>query len=285
MTQKFKVIFFSEVNSKFGMPFFEKIYTNKNFEIVAFVTTPVGELCSYYVGETDPVDLESYALSKEIPIYRPNEIKSDSFCEKLKQYNPDYIIIANYQKILGGNLISLPRYDTLNFHPSPLPKYAGLSPFFWMARNTERESGVSCIKVSPMVDGGDIVAQLPVKLTGNETTLEIRSKLFKKSLSLLDKVLGQIIEQSIKTNPQNITQREYFSKPTISDKTITQEMTVSEALAILKACAPDPGILNVSGQNIKVNAVSWVPSKNVVSYQLTDGKLYFLPEREIDECE
>lgn len=74
---KFKIIFFSEVNSKFGLPFFKKIYNDPHFEITAFVTTPAGRLCSYYVGEPDPVNLEEYAINNHIPVYRPKSIKTE----------------------------------------------------------------------------------------------------------------------------------------------------------------------------------------------------------------
>lgn len=276
MTRKFKIIFFSEVNSKFGMPFFKKIVAHKNFEVVAFVTTPQGKLCSYYVGESEPVDLASYALAQKIPVYRPQEIKSDTFLETLKQYQPDYLLIANYQKILPEKLIALPKYNTLNFHPSPLPRYAGLEPFFWMARNSETQSGVSCIKVAPLIDGGDIVAQFPVKLTGNETSLEIREKLFARSLELLDHVLDQIITGNIQTSPQNIAAREYFSRPTERDITITPKTTVAEACAILRACAPNAGRLQLTDRCLRVTALSWAPGPERILYQLADGKIYFL---------
>lgn len=58
MTQKFNIIFFSEVNSKFGMPIFKMLYHDDRFNIKAFVTTPEGKLCSYYINEDNPVDLE-----------------------------------------------------------------------------------------------------------------------------------------------------------------------------------------------------------------------------------
>ena len=139
MTQKFNIIFFSEVNSKFGMPIFKMLYHDDRFNIKAFVTTPEGKLCSYYINEDNPVDLEKYAESKDIPVFRPNNINSSKFIDELSDFNPDYILIANYQKIFKKNLIELPKLKTLNFHPSPLPRYAGLAPFFWMSLNGEKK--------------------------------------------------------------------------------------------------------------------------------------------------
>ena len=99
---------------------------------------PEGKLCSYYINEDNPVDLEKYAESKDIPVFRPNNINSSKFIDELSDFNPDYILIANYQKIFKKNLIELPKLKTLNFHPSPLPRYAGLAPFFWMSLNGEK---------------------------------------------------------------------------------------------------------------------------------------------------
>lgn len=65
MTQKFNIIFFSEVNSKFGMPIFKMLYHDDRFNIKTFVTTPEGKLCSYYINEDNPVDLEKYAESND----------------------------------------------------------------------------------------------------------------------------------------------------------------------------------------------------------------------------
>lgn len=130
MIQKFKVIFFSEVNSKFGYPILLDLYDDDNFEVVALVTTPEGRVCSYYDGEKEQVDLELYSRSRGIPIYKPEDIRDEKFILELSRYHADYNIVANYQKIFDEKLINLPNYMTLNFHPSPLPRYAGLAPFF-----------------------------------------------------------------------------------------------------------------------------------------------------------
>lgn len=273
--RKFKIIFFSEVNSKFGMPFFKRIMQDPHFEIVAFVTTPVGKLCSYYIDEPDPVDLEKFAKEKDIPVFRPTNIKSTEFSKELKAYSSDYIIIANYQKILRENLINLPKCRALNFHPSPLPRYAGLAPFFWMAKNGERNGGVSCIEIAPEIDGGGIVAQLPVNLTGNETALEIRNKLFERSLDLLDQVLQSIIMGTLTVKPQNTKLRQYYGNPSIEDRTITATSSIQDVLATMRACAPDVARLSYKNKYIPVTAVGYVPQNNALPFKCQNTQLFF----------
>lgn len=268
--KKFNIILFSEVNSKFGMPFFERLYNCGHFNIKAFVTTPKGKLCSYYIGESNPVNLEKYAKDNNIPVYRPQNIKDTDFISEMSKYNPDYILVANYQKIFSQELIDLPKYLTLNFHPSPLPRYAGLNPFFWMSRNGEKDSGVSCIALSPKIDGGKIVKQLPVKLSGNETTREVRDILFSKSLTLLDEVINDIVANEISLRDQNLKNRQYYSNPTEKDMTLTKDMSIDEAEHVLNACFPNGAIVSVNGESLRVNRSN---SDNGIEFDLKDGKI------------
>lgn len=231
----------------------------------------------YPSNEDNPVDLEKYAESKDIPVFRPNNINSSKFIDELSDFNPDYILIANYQKIFKKNLIELPKLKTLNFHPSPLPRYAGLAPFFWMSLNGEKNTGVSCIEVTPEIDGGDIVLQRKVRLTGNENSLEVREKLFKASFSLFNDVLDLICQGPLKTHKQDMTKRDYHSNPSQEDKTITNNDTVSSALAKLKACAPGNAYVQINDNVFKVNSVSWSQTSKA-KLKLKDGRLSFFLE-------
>lgn len=278
MIQKFKVIFFSEVNSKFGYPILMDLCDDDNFEVVAFVTTPEGRVCSYYDGEKEQVDLALYSRSRGIPVYKPEDIRDEKFILELSRYHADYNIVANYQKIFDEKLIHLPNYMTLNFHPSPLPRYAGLAPFFWMARRGEKKSGVSCIKMSPTIDGGDIVMQKDIKLTGNETSLEIREKLFQASFRLFKEVKRKITRGMLDYQSQDRDKRLYFGNPKVSDMTITHKSSVQDAFNIMKSCAPKAAFLQIQGQLLSVISVGWVPKSNFIKYRLSDGSLYFVPE-------
>lgn len=205
-----KVVLFSEVNSKFGLPFLEELIQEPSISVEALVTSPEGKLCSYYIGEPDQVDLEKEAKDIGIPVLRPDKLNDSNTIELLKNYNADYFIIANYQKILKEDILSIPKEDTINFHPSPLPRYAGLAPFFWMAKNGEKEGGVSCIQVVPEIDAGPILAQMPVVMSGTETSLEIREIHFKQSIILLKQVLQKL---KIKISLQNCSY--YLIEPII----------------------------------------------------------------------
>ncbi len=55
-------------------------------------------------------------------------IEQAPFLERLTAIQPDLCITAAYGNVLPSKFLSIPRFGTLNIHPSLLPKYRGAAP-------------------------------------------------------------------------------------------------------------------------------------------------------------
>jgi len=101
-------------------------------------------------------------LSHGIPVYI-GEVKTNSFHDILKKWNPDAILVCVFGQIIDSFTINLPSYGIYNFHPSDLSRHhgAGPSPYDDLA---ERHAGTtvwSVHHVSEEIDGGEVVGQSP----------------------------------------------------------------------------------------------------------------------------
>lgn len=206
---------FSEANSKFGAPILMRLLADSETEVRAVVTRHPGHLCDYYVGEPDAVDLARLARDAAVKVLQPADVNSPDIVSQLRDAEPDYLIVANYQQILRSELLRVPSVTTVNFHPSPLPRYAGLAPFYWMAENHERQGGVSAVQMTDGLDDGPIVAQQLLSLRGDESAAQIRQSHFEASWRLFDLVLSTLHDRSYRTVPQDAAQRTYYGKPTV----------------------------------------------------------------------
>ena len=74
----------------------------------------------------------------------------------------DLFVVASYGKIISKNILDIPKYGTLNVHPSLLPKYRGASPIQSQILNDEKEVGVTIMLVDEKMDHGPIVKQKKV---------------------------------------------------------------------------------------------------------------------------
>ncbi len=59
---------------------------------------------------------------------RYDRFQQGDFLKQLASLQPDLCITAAYGNILPQRFLDIPRFGTLNIHPSLLPKYRGASP-------------------------------------------------------------------------------------------------------------------------------------------------------------
>jgi methionyl-tRNA formyltransferase len=214
---KTTMVLFSETNSAFGAPILRRLIAADEVDLAAVVVREPGHLCDYYLDDPVQVDLAEIAGAAGVRVLRPGRVNAPPVIAELRSLRPDYFVVANYQQILRETLLAVPKVDTVNFHPSPLPRYAGLAPFYWMSVNHETLGGVSAVKMTRGLDDGPIIAQQLLRLTGRETPEQIRASHFEASWRLFDLVLPTLIDRSYCCVAQNMRLRTYYSSPPKSD--------------------------------------------------------------------
>jgi methionyl-tRNA formyltransferase len=217
MSVPVRVVLVTEPNSKLGAPFLPVLRDHPLVDLVGLLTSPVGKVCSYFLREADPVDLPAEAAALGLPVLRPADVNAAQTSAELRDLAPDYLVVCNYQQIFGAPLLALPTRACINFHPSPLPRYAGLAPFYWMVRNGERDGAVSAIEMTTGIDGGPLIARKRMKLTGDETTLQLRRAQEELNIDMLHELLPQLVGRSYPRVEQDRAQRTYFTRPTEED--------------------------------------------------------------------
>ncbi|MXO85743.1 phosphoribosylglycinamide formyltransferase [Altererythrobacter aurantiacus] len=88
----------------------------------------------------------------------------------------DYIALAGYMRILGTAFVERWSERMLNIHPSLLPRYKGLDTHGRAIAAGDMHGGVSVHLVTADLDGGEVLAQMPVAIEEGDTpeTLEAR---------------------------------------------------------------------------------------------------------------
>ena len=95
----------------------------KHHDVIAVVTQPDkpkgrGKKMAY-----SPV--KERALESEIPVLQPVKVREETFVEKLRELNPDIIVVAAFGQILTEDILNIPKYGCINIHASLLPKFRG----------------------------------------------------------------------------------------------------------------------------------------------------------------
>ena len=147
-------------------------------------------------------ELKRFSNEKNIPYFDPTKI-DESFSSELRKLNPDIFLVCAFGSILPEKIINIPKFGSVNIHPSLLPKYRGPSPIQSSILNLDKESGYSIIKMDKGIDTGDILYRSqPIKLNKNEKYEDLLNILLYES----SKGINLAIENLVKN--QNIKKQE-----------------------------------------------------------------------------
>ncbi|MDO5556248.1 MAG: methionyl-tRNA formyltransferase [Clostridia bacterium] len=140
-----------------------------------------------------PCEVKKYALDKNITIYQPEKLKDNKeITNIIKKINPDIICVVAYGKLIPKQILEIPKYGTINVHPSLLPKYRGSAPIQWAILNGDEKTGVTTMYLNEQMDAGDIILQKESKIDKDETSGELWNRLSKMGAKLLVDTLEQI---------------------------------------------------------------------------------------------
>lgn len=140
-----------------------------------------------------PCEVKEYAIEKGFSIYQPDKLRDNTeIINKIKEINPDIICVVAYGKIIPKEILEIPKYGSVNVHPSLLPKYRGSAPIQWAILNGDKKTGVTTMYLNEEMDAGDIILQTETSIDKNETSGELWNRLSKTGAELLVETLKQI---------------------------------------------------------------------------------------------
>lgn len=166
-----KVVFMG--TPEFAAVSLRKIY--EHHEVAAIFTQPDKVNKRGKKIKFSPV--KEFAIEKGIDLYQPKSVKDEIIITKLKEINPDIIVVVAYGKILPNNLIEIPKYGTINVHASILPKYRGAAPIHAAIINGEKETGVTIMYIAEELDAGDMVLVKRTAITEDDTLESVHDRL------------------------------------------------------------------------------------------------------------
>jgi formyltetrahydrofolate deformylase len=120
-------------------------------------------------------DLEPLVRRFEIPYHHiSHKDKSRSEHEEeilaaLARYDPEYIVLAKYMRVLTGPFIDRYRNRLINIHHSFLPAFAGASPYRQAFERGVKIIGATAHFVTEKLDEGPIIAQDVIPVGHNYT--------------------------------------------------------------------------------------------------------------------
>ncbi|CAM1353691.1 methionyl-tRNA formyltransferase [Tenacibaculum insulae] len=145
--------------------------------------------------------VKKYALSQNLPILQPTNLKNEEFQENLKKWNANLQIVVAF-RMLPKAVWAMPTFGTFNLHASLLPEYRGAAPINWAIINGETKTGVTTFFIDDKIDTGEIILQKEVTIKEDEIVGELHDKLMYLGADLVADTLDLIAKGDVNTTKQ-----------------------------------------------------------------------------------
>jgi phosphoribosylglycinamide formyltransferase 1 len=100
-------------------------------------------------------------------------------------FEPDYIVLAGFMRVLGAAFVQRYAGRMINIHPSLLPAYRGLNTHQRVLEAGDRKHGASVHFVTPTLDGGPVLSQVSIEVGNDDTPDSLADRLLTHEHRLL----------------------------------------------------------------------------------------------------
>ena len=138
-----------------------------------------------------PSAVHQWALEHSLPVSTPEKAGDPAFLELLRSLNPDVCVTAAYGQYLPRSFLEIPKFGTLNIHPSLLPQFRGASPVQRALQQELSETGVTLLFSTAKMDAGPILAQTQLAIETLDNAATLLPRAFERGALMLLDVLGR----------------------------------------------------------------------------------------------
>ncbi len=156
-----------------------------------------------------------------------------NFLNSVKALKPDGIICHSYSMLIREDFISLVDGNAFNIHYALLPRHRGPNPIQWALIHGDFSTGATIHLMDRNFDEGDIVDQVFVDISDNDTWKTLLERVNEQANLLLEKTLPDLIRGTWSAKKQD------------TSKALKNSRIKSESFPIVFSSMTDREIFNL----------------------------------------
>ena len=197
-------------------------------------------------GKPDP--LAAKARDLHLPLSQPKSFKSEAAYEHFKALNAELAILAFVTLIIPERILYAPRYKSICFHPSLLPRHRGASAINWAIIQGDTETGITWYWPDKGIDTGPILVRKRVPIAENDTVGSIYfNTLFPMGIDAMVEAVDLIESGKAPALAQDERMATYEPPCRDEHAKIDFSKPAREVFNLIRGCDPQPGAFATAG--------------------------------------
>lgn len=156
--------------------------------------------------------VKTLAIEHNIPVYQPENFKSDQDKQDLASLKADLMVVVAYGLLLPQAVLDTPKLGCINVHGSILPRWRGAAPIQRSIWAGDEQTGVTIMQMDIGLDTGDMLKIATLPIEPQDTSASMYDKLAELGPKALIDCLGEIANESASAEKQDDDQANYAEK-------------------------------------------------------------------------
>lgn len=224
----------------------------------AILDRGVDEVVAVYCApdkEGRPLDpLKEYALEQGLPVLQPESYKNPEVREQLASHDADLCVMAYVLLFVPEEALNVPKYGSIQYHPSLLPWHKGPSSINWPIIMGKTKTGLSIFWPDNGLDTGPILLQKEVDIGPDDTLGSIYfDKLFPLGVEAMMEAIELVREGKAPKQAQDPEAGSYEGWCRKQDVEIDWSKPSAEVYNLIRGANPQPAAWTTfNGSEVKI---------------------------------
>jgi len=196
--------------------------------------------CAPEKGRPDPLRLA--AQERGLTVHQFAKLTDPEAIEAMKAANVQVGVMAFVTQFVPQALCEIPKFGTIQFHPSLLPLHRGASSMSWSIILGRKETGFSIFRPTDGLDEGPVIKTYTVPIEDEDTlgTLYF-GKIFQMGVAGLVEVAEKVVAGTAPALVQDEPNAGYEGIIRDAESHINWASHVDITYNLIRACDPAPG--------------------------------------------
>jgi methionyl-tRNA formyltransferase len=202
--------------------------------------TVAAVFCAPEKGRPDPLRLAAEA--RGVTVHQFPKLTDPAAQEAMKAAQADVGVMAYVTQFAPQDFVSIPKFGTIQFHPSLLPLHRGASSMSWSIIVGRKETGFSIFRPNDGLDEGPVILMRSVPIEPEDTLGSLYfGKIFPMGVAALVEVADMVVTGKAPALAQYEPNAGYEGIIRDAESQIHWASHVDITFNLIRGCNPAPG--------------------------------------------
>jgi methionyl-tRNA formyltransferase len=203
-------------------------------------------------GRSNP--LKDLTVKLGVPVFQPPRLRAPEVFAEYKKLAPELNVMAFVTDIVPESILTYPKYGTIQYHPSLLPRHRGGSSINWAIIQGDTRTGLTIFWPDKGLDTGPILMQREVEIAPDDTVGSIYfNKLFPLGVTAIMESIAMVKQGTAPHIKQDESQATYEGLCTDKCGVIDWGQPVQTVYNLIRGTNPSPGaVTSYKGAQFKI---------------------------------